>query len=631
MWFRIFCKIAESAAQTVIIDKVKKKEAHNLYKCICQRKSKAHEMEQTEQMIITKRKDPKSYWKCKPHQEDIVTLEAFRKHFSELCAPRGLEIPAMHKLYNNCVPELDDKFTLSEIESAISHLKGGKSAGDDHIISEFLSCGKNELKHVLVLLFNNLYEEGYFPEEWATGIIVPIYKKGDRSLPTNYRGITLTSTMSKLFTHILNQRLLQWSEQYHISCEAQFAYKPGYSTTDAVFVLHSVIVQTVKESDAVCCFIDFSKAFDHVERSILFKKMIKYCVSSKMLKMIENMYSKMKTRVRSTERYTNSFLLENGLMQGECLSPSLFSMYLNDIVEHIESVESMGVLLGNTKITVLKYADDLVLFAKSAESLQLGLNALHQFCKINKLTVNCDKSKVMHFTANKSVTVKDLQYDGTKLEWVNNFKYLGVTFNKSNSFTDGIEELCQHAQRAQTVLDLHFLILKTVPVSYEIKVFNALIKPILLYGSEVYGINCVKSLETFYLQFLKRALCVKRSTNTCMVLAETGQYPLAVDIQLNMVKLWIKILTCDKDQLIWIAYDSMLKSKVHLSNSKCWTRKIQELLCRVGFGYIWENQMVPDVRKFLNMLKQRLQDIHIQECYSSSEYENTGAREPKLP
>ena len=348
-------------------------------------------------------------------------------------------------------------FSLSEIESAISHLKGGKSAGDDHIISEFLSCGKNELKHVLVLLFNNLYEEGYFPEEWATGIIMPIYKKGDRSLPTNYRGITLTSTMCKLFTHILNQRLLQWSEKYHISCQAQFAYKPGYSTTDAVFVLHSVIAQTVKESDAVCCFIDFSKAFDHVERSILFKKMIKYGVSSKMLKMIENMYSKMKTRVRSSEGYTNSFLLENGLMQGECLSPSLFSMYLNDIVEHIESVESMGVLLGNTKITVLKYADDLVLFAKSAESLQLGLNALHQFCEINKLTVNCDKSKVMHFTANKSVTVKDLQYDGTKLEWVNNFKYLGVTFNKSNSFTDGIEELCQHAQRAQTVLDLHFL------------------------------------------------------------------------------------------------------------------------------------------------------------------------------
>ena len=73
------------------------------------------------------------------------------------------------------------------------------------------------------------------------------------------------------------------------------------------------------------------------------------------------------------------------------------------------------------------------------------------------------------------------------------------TLNRSNSSTDGIEELCQHAQRAQTVLDLHFSKHKTVPESYEIEVFNTLIKPILLYRSEVYGINCVKSLETFYL------------------------------------------------------------------------------------------------------------------------------------
>ena len=224
--------------------------------------------------------------------------------------------------------------------------------------------------------------------------------------------------------------------------------------------------------------------------------MINYGVSVKMLLIVQNMYGKMKTKVRSTGEYTNSFPHEKILRQGECLSPSLFSMYLNDIVEHMEVVQSMGVLLENTKITMMNYADDLVVFTKSGESLQLGLNALHQFCKINKLTVNCDKSKVMHFIENKSVTVKDLQYDGTTLEWVDNFKYLGVTFNKSKSFTDGIEELCQHAQRAQTMLDLNFLKHKILQVSYEIEVFNTLINAILLYGSEVYGNNCVKSLDS---------------------------------------------------------------------------------------------------------------------------------------
>ena len=113
----------------------------------------------------------------------------------------------------------------------------------------------------------------------------------------------------------------------------------------------------------------------------------------------------------------------------------------------------------------------------------------------------------MRFSVNKSVTAKDLQYDGTKLEWVNNFKYLGVTFNKSNSFTDGKEELRQHAQRAQTVLDLHFLKHETVPVSYEIEVFNTLIKPILLYRSEVWYQLCEVIRNVLSEIFKESSLC----------------------------------------------------------------------------------------------------------------------------
>ena len=73
-----------------------------------------------------------------------------------------------------------------------------------------------------------LYEIGYFPMEWSTGVIVPIYKKGDKMKPENYRGITLTSTLSKMFTYLLNQRLGQWCENNNILSEAQFAYKAGY-------------------------------------------------------------------------------------------------------------------------------------------------------------------------------------------------------------------------------------------------------------------------------------------------------------------------------------------------------------------------------------------------------------------
>ena len=85
-----------------------------------------------------------------------------------------------------------------------------------------------------------LYSTGYYPESWTTGIIVPIYKKGDEKIPGNYRGTTLTSTMSKLLTFLLNKRFCDWLDDANILSGTQFAYRKGYGSTDAVFVLNSI-------------------------------------------------------------------------------------------------------------------------------------------------------------------------------------------------------------------------------------------------------------------------------------------------------------------------------------------------------------------------------------------------------
>ena len=106
-----------------------------------------------------------------------------------------------------------------------------------NIKSDYILIEQGNLKFVILTLFNKLYEIGYFPKEWSTGVIVPVCKKGDKKKPENYRGITLTSTLSKMFIYLLNQRLGHWCENNNILSEAQFAYKPGYGTTDAIFVL----------------------------------------------------------------------------------------------------------------------------------------------------------------------------------------------------------------------------------------------------------------------------------------------------------------------------------------------------------------------------------------------------------
>ena len=140
------------------------------------------------------------------------------------------------------------------------------------------------------------------------------------SNPSNYRGITLTNTISKLMTYLLNERLLHWLEYNDLSSPAQFAYKPGYSTIDAVHVLQSAIAQNKPITH--CAFIDFTKAFDKIDRSILYDKLQKFGISSMMLQIIEDMYRKIKSKVRASDGYTDTctFPFNIGLLQGECLS-----------------------------------------------------------------------------------------------------------------------------------------------------------------------------------------------------------------------------------------------------------------------------------------------------------------------
>ena len=126
-----------------------------------------------------------------------------------------------------------------------------------------------------------IYDTGIYPENWSTGVIVPIYKKGDKDNLANFRGITPTCAMSKLFTFMLNRRINKWAEEFNILSHAQFAYKLGYSTTDAIFVLHAVLSSSPESFNGACCgFIDFTKAFDKINRDILFQKLKQFQISA---------------------------------------------------------------------------------------------------------------------------------------------------------------------------------------------------------------------------------------------------------------------------------------------------------------------------------------------------------------
>lgn len=138
----------------------------------------------------------------------------------------------------------------------------------------------------------------------------------------------------------------------------------------------------------------FKRAFDFVVRDILWYKLSKYGVKGKLLKLIQSMYDNVKSKVKVSNNLSEDFVCLLGVQQGKCLSPFLFCMYLNDLEETLILNGVEGIVIDiNMKLCILLYADDIVLFSKTAEDLQHSLNVLSVYCTKWKLTVNVQKTK----------------------------------------------------------------------------------------------------------------------------------------------------------------------------------------------------------------------------------------------
>ena len=141
----------------------------------------------------------------------------------------------------------------------ISKLKVGKAAGIDRITPELLKNLDDQSLNVTVKILNKIFDSGEFPDEWATGIIVTIFKGGEKKDLNNYRGITLLSITGKLLVGMLNERLTKFVDRHNILCENQAGFRKGYRTTDHIFTLHSVVdhMINIRKKIFICIFCRF--------------------------------------------------------------------------------------------------------------------------------------------------------------------------------------------------------------------------------------------------------------------------------------------------------------------------------------------------------------------------------------
>ena len=232
-------------------------------------------------------------------------------------------------------------------------------------------------------------------------------------------------------------------------------------------------------------------------------------ITGKCFNVIKSMYDNIKSCVSVNGVMSNLFERNIGVRLGENLSPFLFAVFLNDLESFLSSnPELQGVdcvtnaanhmIYMSLKIFVLLYADDTVILAESSDDLQIGLDMYSSYCKQLKLEINNDKTKIMVFargrTANSNFTI-----NGIQLEVISDLKYLGIHFCRSGSFSAAKRYIANQATRAMFSL-LKKAIDLLLPLDLQIEVFQRTVKPISLYGCEVWGFGDLKGLEQVQLR-----------------------------------------------------------------------------------------------------------------------------------
>ena len=206
---------------------------------------------------------------CKAPLNDLYT---YFKNVNDCPYKTTYDAASNNNIYENT--EINVPISEQEVRVAINQLNNNKSAGIDNVKNEHIKCTSSLMIPIYTKLFNIIFDTALIPDSWTIGVIKPIYKKGDPTLPENYRPITLLSCLGKLFTSVINNRLKKYSEKYNIIEQVQAGFRQNHSTSDNLFIIKSLIdIAKANKLKLFSCFIDFKQAFDTVWRSGLWHKL----------------------------------------------------------------------------------------------------------------------------------------------------------------------------------------------------------------------------------------------------------------------------------------------------------------------------------------------------------------------
>ena len=351
-----------------------------------------------------------------------------------------------------------------------------KAPGPDKIPAHFLKLCSTEIAPILTLIFQASIHQSRVPPDWKQANIVPVFKKGDRTLCSNYRPVSLTCICSKILEHIIYSHIFSHLSQHNILCDEQHGFRHGRSCeTQLLFTINDFAESLNNNGQTDAILLDFSKAFDKVSHQHLYHKLHHYGIRGNTLEWLKDFLTGRRQQVLVNGEQSDVSQVTSGVPQGTVLAPLLFLCFINDLPKNILS-------------TVRLYADDVILYTpinskEDCYQLQKDLTILERWENKWKMAFNVKKCEFIRITYKKKPIFYHYTLYDTVVQEVTHTKYLGLTIDSKLSWSEHIRQITNKANSIKGFLQRN---LHSCPISVKVSCYKSLIKPILEYACVVW-------------------------------------------------------------------------------------------------------------------------------------------------